>query len=79
MPQLTLERISPKALARLEELAARQRRTVAEVASEILEHAPQLNPESRGEAARRIRLMTPPDVPQTDSTEMIRSLRDEDE
>lgn len=79
MPQLTLERISPKVLDRLKELANRQRRTVADVASEILEHAPQLNPTSRGEAARRIRAMTPPDVPQTDSTEMIRSLRDEDE
>jgi hypothetical protein len=77
LPQLTLERISPKALGRLEELAARQGRTVAEVASEILEHAPQLNPGSRGEAARRIRSMMPPDVAQTDSTDIVRSLRDE--
>jgi hypothetical protein len=77
MPQLTLERISSRALDRLEELAARQGRTVADVASEILERAPQLNPESRGEAARRIRSMTPSDVSQTDSTGIIRSLRDE--
>lgn len=76
MAQLTLDRISPEALGRLEELATRQGLTVDEVARQILERAPQLNPTVRGDAAQRIRSMTPADITQTDSVEIVRSLRD---
>lgn len=76
MPQLTLERISAETLDRLERLAAQQGRTVAEVASDILQRSPQLNPLQRGEDARRIRSMTPREAKQTDSVEMVRSLCD---
>jgi hypothetical protein len=77
MSQLTIERISPKALGRLKELATRQGRSEEEVAGEILEFALGADAAGRGEAARRIRLMTPKGVVQSDSTEIIRRLRDE--
>jgi hypothetical protein len=60
----------------LNDLAQRQGRSKEDVASEILEQAMQVDPKARGEAARRVRAMTPP-VEQSDSTKIVRSLRDE--
>lgn len=77
MSQLTLERISSKALGRLKELAARQGRSEQDIASEILEFALQVDPTTRGQTANRIRSMTPKNVRQSDSTEIVRRLRDE--
>jgi predicted DNA-binding protein len=76
MPQLTLDRLSARTIGRLNDLAQRQGRSKEDVASEILEQAMQVDPKARGEAARRVRAMTPP-VEQSDSTKIVRSLRDE--
>ena len=77
MADLTIERMSSNALQKLDRLADRQGRSREDVAHEILEHALRQDPEVRGAVARRIRSMTPPDVPQSDSTDLIRQIRDE--
>ena len=77
MADLTIERISSSALARLDELAIRQGRSREDVAHDILERALRQSPDSRGAAARRVRAMTPRDIPQSDSTDLIRQIRDE--
>lgn len=77
MSQLTIERISPIALGRLKDMAVKQGRSESEIAGEILESALHFAPKDRGEAARRIRAMTPAGIAQTDSTGIIRRLRDE--
>ena len=73
---LTIERISASALARLRDLARRQQRSEQEIAEEILESALQVGA-SRGDAAARIRGMTPPQASQTDSVQLLRQIRDE--
>lgn len=77
MPELTIDRISPQASQRLDELALRQGRSRADVAGELLEWALRPRAEDVIARARQIRAMTPTDVQQTDSAEMIRALRDE--
>ena len=73
MPQLTLERISPKAFDRLKELAARQGRTEAEIASEIqrgldflaadARDVPERHRSMAAGATRSPREATPPQAP----------------
>jgi hypothetical protein len=77
MADLTIRHISPATLARLDRLAARQGKSKEEVASNLLEGALRRDSPLRGEAARRIRAMTPRDVPQSDSTDLIHQIRNE--
>jgi hypothetical protein len=77
MPVLTIEHISPAALQSLRELARIRGKPEGEVAGELLELALQSEPRKRGAAALRVRQLTPSDVKQTDSVEIIRSLRDD--
>jgi hypothetical protein len=77
MADLTIERMSSNALQKLDRLANRQGRSREDVAHEILELALGQDPEVRGAVARRIRSMTPRDIPQSDSTDLIRQIRNE--
>jgi hypothetical protein len=77
MPALTIENISAEALRRLKDLAKAQGRSQAAVAAELLNGVLQTDLRSRAGLARQIRELTPTQIEQTDSTEIIRSIRDE--
>ncbi|HYI27973.1 MAG TPA: hypothetical protein VD863_08995 [Bradyrhizobium sp.] len=77
MPALTIDAMSSEALARLRELARHQGKTQDALAAELLDGVLQTDARSRAILAQRIRDLTPKDIEQTDSTEIVRSLRDE--
>jgi len=76
MIAIVIDAISPQAIARIEELAARNHRSVAEEAADILEKAVTPDRAARLAAVDRIAAMTPKGVKQTDSTQIIREERD---
>jgi predicted DNA-binding protein len=77
MSVLTIDAMSAESLERLKELASRQGKTQAALAAELLDGILQTDARSRAALAQRIRSLTPKHVRQTDSTEIVRSLRDE--
>jgi phosphopantothenoylcysteine decarboxylase/phosphopantothenate--cysteine ligase len=79
---LTIRNLDDTVVERLKQRAIRHGRSLeAEVRQILLRTAgnPPLTPEEAVERARRIAAMTPKGVKQTDSTEMIRKMRDGDE
>jgi plasmid stability protein len=78
MNAIIIRTISAEAIARIEERAALHHRTVEEEAAAILETAlsAPLGPRERYLLAERIAAMTPKDVPQTDSVDLLREDRD---
>lgn len=78
MGAITIRSISDSAIARIEELAALHRRTVEEEAADLIERGlnATLTPKDRYLLAREIAAMTPKDVVQTDSVELLREDRD---
>ncbi len=82
MGELVISGLNDVVLDRLKRLATLHDRTVEAEAREILETvpAPPLTVAERlglAERLRRIREMTPTDVEQTDSVDMLRAIRDE--
>ena len=77
MPVLTIDEMSPSALARLRTLASQQGKSQGALAAELLSGVLQNDARSRAVLAQRIRELAPKDVEQTDSTEIVRSIRDE--
>jgi hypothetical protein len=77
MTTLTIDAISPEALTRLKDLARRQGKTQNALAAELLDGVLKTDARSRAALAQHIRDLTPKEARQTDSTEIIRSLRDE--
>lgn len=78
MNAITIRTISDRAIARIEELAAIHHRTVEEEAAALLERGLEatLTPRERFLLAESIATMTPKDVVQTDSVELLREDRD---
>ena len=77
MPVLTIDAMSSEALKRLSDLARRQGKTQGVLAAELLDSVLQTDARSRAALAQHIRDLTPKEVPQTDSTAIVRSVRDE--
>lgn len=78
MNAITIRTISDRAIAQIEELAALHHRSVEEEAADLIErglNAP-LSPKERYLLAEQIAAMTPKDVIQTDSVELLREDRD---
>lgn len=75
MAKLVIDDVDDEILARLKDRAAARSQSVAEMVRDIIVRA-MPSQEAASEAFRRIRALTPP-VPQTDSTDIIRQLRDE--
>jgi hypothetical protein len=77
MPVLTIDRLSPEALTRLAEMARKQGKTQDALATELLNGVLRTDARSRAALAQRIRDLTPKDVEQTDSAEIVRAHRNE--
>jgi plasmid stability protein len=75
---ITIRTISDETVARIEELAALHQRTVEEEAAAILERAVResLTREEANLLCEQIAAMTPRNVPQTDSVDLLREDRD---
>jgi plasmid stability protein len=78
MGALNIRKISDRALSILEERAALHHCTIEEEAAALIERglAAPLTPKERYLLAGQIAAMTPKDVPQTDSVELLREDRD---
>ncbi|ATQ68315.1 MULTISPECIES: FitA-like ribbon-helix-helix domain-containing protein [Methylosinus] len=78
MNAITIRTISDEMVTRIEERAALHQRTLEEEAAALLQSAlaAPLCPEDRYLLAKRIAAMTPKDIPQTDSVELLREDRD---
>lgn len=74
MPKLVIEDVEPDLVSRLQDRAAARHQTVDQLLHEILQRAAPSR-QVAAEALRRIRGMTPAN-PQSDSTVVIRRLRD---
>jgi plasmid stability protein len=78
MNAITIDKLSPKAWRKLEELARAHHRSIEDEVAEVIERAvgdPQAH-NWRQESAARIASMTPKGVKQDDSTLLIREDRD---
>lgn len=75
MARLVIEDVDDEILARLKDRAAARSQSVAEMVKDIIVRAIPSH-DAASDAFRRIRALTPP-VPQTDSTDIIRQIRDE--
>ena len=80
MANLTIRNLDDAIVERLKARAARHGRSLEAEIRHILQRTagnPPLTPEEAVERADRIAAMTPKGVKQTDSTEIIRKMRDE--
>jgi antitoxin FitA len=78
MTAITVRNISDETFARIKESAALNQRTVEDEAAAILERAVEksLMANERYLLLKQIAAMTPKDVPQTDSVDLLREDRD---
>lgn len=77
MATLTIRNLNDQTVKKLKKRASGNNRSLEAEVRHLLENATRSTRPDISDLARRIRMMTP-DVPQTDSTEMIRKDRDHD-
>lgn len=76
MGRIEIDNIDEQVIAGIRARAKLHNRSFDDEVRSILKEGALFTPTERAEWARRVRGMTPRDVEQTDSTEMIRALRD---
>ncbi len=76
MAQVLVRNLDDQVVATLKMKAELRGCSLEQELRRVLTEAARLTPEEKVALSRRLRAMTPPDVPQTDSAELIREDRD---